>query len=206
MFPYRAPLFGVLTSLCFTVPALCQTAAEVPQTSFLPPVFGDWVTQDSVLLIGVATLICLACAMLVRHRMRLRRRALRQEISGLANGPRFRMVDIVSHASWRGRTLDEVRLKRALDVARDVTDMDYEIAHLREVALRADRFILPFNFWWMRADLNRDEKLVLFNAATSVMVASGRLSRADQRFLGVLSRSLGLKRSDLRDLARIVKD
>ncbi|MEM7644878.1 MAG: hypothetical protein AAF366_20525 [Pseudomonadota bacterium] len=172
---------------------------------FLPQAFRGFITQDRIVLALISILVCLSLVALVHHRMRLRRRALRQQISGLSNGARFRLVDAVVHAAWRRRKLDDVRLRRALEIARDATDMDYDLSHMRELALRADRLILPLNFRWMRANLDRTEKLVIFNAATSVIVASGRLTRADQRFLGNLSRGLGLKRSDLRDLARLVK-
>ncbi|MEM7488322.1 MAG: hypothetical protein AAF390_04265 [Pseudomonadota bacterium] len=162
--------------------------------------------QEWILLGLAVVLFCAVLAFVVQRRLRLRRRALRREVSGLAEGARFRLVDAICHAVWRGGSIDADRLSRALEIARNATDMDYDKAHLKEVALRVDRWAIPFGFHWMRAGLDREEKLVIFNAAVSVMLASGRLSRADQRVLRRLSRGLGLRRADLRDLARLTAD
>ncbi|MEM8825031.1 MAG: hypothetical protein AAGF30_15595 [Pseudomonadota bacterium] len=166
----------------------------------------DWLDRNQVILFSVAGVVCLIALAIAYHRLRLRRRMIRQGISGLGNGPRFRLVDAVCHAVWQRGKVDERRLKRALEIARDVTDMNYDDVHIRELVHRADRLLLPFNFRWMRADLSQDEKLVIFNAAASVMLASGRLSLSDQRLLRSLSRGLGLKASDLRDLSRVMRD
>ncbi len=95
-------------------------------------------------------------------------------------------------------------MKRALQIARDTTGMDFTSTHMREMAQRADRLIVPTNFDWMREDLNREEKLLIFNATLSVLLADGPMGRSDRVFLRTLARGLRLGRTDLRALARLI--
>ena len=140
-----------------------------------------------------------------RHALRKWRRDIRREILGLGNGPRFRCVDAMCHAAWSGGTLRRARLERALEIARGSTDMNFTADHLREAATRCDRIIRPVNFRWMREGLNRDEKMAIFNAATSVSLADGPLDSGDRTFLRHLTRGLGLDRRELRDLSRLIE-
>lgn len=152
----------------------------------------------------VALVLVTGMAVTFGFRLRACRRSLRRSLSGLANGPRFRAVDAMAHAVWDGRRIDPERLRRAVELARSMTDMDYDRDRLRRIALRVDRIILPFTFRWMRDGLTHDEKLAIFNATVSVMLASGRLRRTDRFLLKTLSRGLGLRRDDLRDLKRLI--
>lgn len=152
----------------------------------------------------LAAIVGIGFALFFSWWLRLARRDARRQVTGLRNGPRFRAVDAMCHAVWNGRRIDEARLSRALQIARDTTDMDFTRAHLREVASRADRIILSTNFYWMRDGLTRPERMVIFNAAVSVLLADGPLVRADRTFLRRLARGLGLRQADLRDLARLV--
>lgn len=159
------------------------------EVSFLP-----WIA-------GCLTVIALV--LLVVHRLRIARRHARVAISGLKNGPRFRVVDAMCHALWRSHKINESRLSRALEIARDTTDMNFTKDHLREIAQRADRLIIPTNFYWMRDGLTGPERMVIFNATVSVLLADGPLLRADRAFLRTLARGLGLGRKELRDLAHL---
>jgi hypothetical protein len=164
----------------------------------------DWITEGHAFpwlagAIGFAALFLTA-----RHRMRLHRRRVRREVSGLPDAARFRVLDAMSHVIRRNGRVSAERLRRAVEIARQVTDMDYSGDHLREMALRADRFIHPLSFRWMRRGLTREEKLLIFNATASTIVASGGLSRSDRSVLRNLGGGLGLKRRDLRDLARLL--
>lgn len=150
-------------------------------------------------------LVVIAVTLLIWHRFRLTRRKARIEIAGLRNGPRFRLVDTMCHAVWKGRKIEEARLVRALQIARDSTQMDFTSDHMREIALRADRLIVPPNFYWMRADLTRSERMVIFNSTVSVLLADGPLTRSDRAFLRTVARGLGLRDDDLRDLAHLIR-
>ncbi|SDZ42167.1 hypothetical protein SAMN05444004_1148 [Jannaschia faecimaris] len=149
-------------------------------------------------------LAVIAIVLLVAHRLRLHRRATRVAISGLRNGPRFRVVDAMCHAIWKASKIDETRLARALEIARNTTEMDFTKEHLREIAIRADRVIVPTNFLWMRDGLTASERMVIFNASVSVLLAGGPLSRSDRAFLRTVARGLGLGHKDLRDLAALI--
>ncbi|WP_179378216.1 hypothetical protein [Jannaschia marina] len=186
----------------------CAHAADAPGQA---PFLGPWAASllegfrlGQILPWVAGCLAVTAAFLLVGHRMRRRRRALRLEIAGLRNGPRFSAVDAMCHAVWKGRTIEAARLARALEIARDTTEMDFTASHLREIARRADRLILPTNFYWMRDGLTRPERMVIFNATVSVLLADGPLTRADRAFLRTLTRGLGLRQDDLRDLARLV--
>ncbi|MEM9796165.1 MAG: hypothetical protein AAF919_06730 [Pseudomonadota bacterium] len=179
--PFAAGPFGVLPK---------------PLADFLRAVdFTPWIAG----LILLATL-----ALWAFDRLRKRRRGVRQRILDLGGGARFRVVDAMCHAVWRGRAMDQNRLTRALEIARSTTDRAYTIDHIRETADRADRLILPMNFNWMRDGLTTREKMVVVNAAVSVLLADGPLTTTDRRFAAILVRGLGLSRHDLRDLARLM--
>ncbi|CTQ49026.1 hypothetical protein [Jannaschia donghaensis] len=149
-------------------------------------------------------LAIIAVVLLLIHRARLARRKVRVGIAGLSNGPRFRVVDAMAHAVWKGRGINEQRLSRALEIARDTTDMDFSKDHLREIALRTDRIIFPSNFRWMRDGLTQPERMVIFNSTLSVLLTDGPLTRSDRSFLRTVARGLGLKDKDLRHLAHLI--
>jgi hypothetical protein len=178
-----------------------------PENAFFGT-FGErmaaWLSASNLLPWAGGCLAVIAVTLLVGHRFRLARRKARIDIAGLRNGPRFRLVDTMCHAVWKGRKIDEARLTRALQIARDITQMDFTSDHLREIALRADRLIVPTNFYWMRGDLTRSERMVIFNATVSVLLADGPLTRSDRAFLRTVARGLGLRDDDLRDLAHLI--
>lgn len=176
-------------------------------SSFLGPLgppLRAFFANDQILPWIAGVLAVAAIVLLVAHRLRLKRRAARVQITGLRNGPRFRVVDAMCHAVWKGRKIDEARLARTLEIARDTTNMDFTIDHMREVALRADRLIIPANFHWMREGLKPEEKLVVFNTTVSVLLADGPLTRSDRAFLRTVARGLRLGRKQLRHLAHLV--
>ncbi len=150
-------------------------------------------------------LLCAVLLIFVWEKARRKRRMLRQRITGLANGPRFRAVDAMLHAAWKSGRIDEERLRRAHGIARDMTEMEFTMPQMREAASRTDRLILPTNFLWMREGVGTEEKLVIFNATVSVLLADGPLSRMDRGFLRALTRGLGLRSRDLRDLRHLVR-
>ncbi|MEL6586380.1 MAG: hypothetical protein AAFY65_13575 [Pseudomonadota bacterium] len=185
-------------------PTAAQGVVISDTDGFLPRPVAMW--AQSVQLVpwisgglAIATVITL-----VGRSFRRKRKAWRLAVLGLRDGPRFRAVDAMVHAAWSGGQINEARLERALEIARNTTAMDYELEHLREAAMRADRFILPMNFHWMARDLCHNEKLVIFNSVVSVLLADGALTQADKAFLRVLTRGLGLNRADLRDLSKLV--
>jgi hypothetical protein len=110
----------------------------------------------------------------------------------------------MAHVLERDRRIDPERVGRAVEIARKATGLDFTADHMRELAARADRLILPLSFWWMREGMSAEDRMRAFNAAVSVMVASGRLSQADRTLLRHLGRGLGLRRADLRELAPLV--
>jgi hypothetical protein len=194
----------LLTGFAFPQTAI---AGEGWHTSFLGPLsepIWRWLDSPAMLpAIAIAVAVIGLCV-LVAGNLRMRRRHARLAISGLRNGARFRVVDAMCHAVWDGRTINTVRVKRALQIARDTTGMDFTSSHIQEMAQRADRIIIPTNFNWMREDLNREEKLLIFNATLSVLLADGPMGRSDRVFLRTLARGLRLGRTDLRALARLI--
>lgn len=190
-----------------SIPSVVQSQeAAGEDASFLGPLGPPLraLFADGPLLSGLAGIFAvIAVVLLIGHRLRLRRRAARLKIAGLRNGARFRVVDAMCHAVWKGRKIDETRLARALEIARGATEMDFSIDHMREIALRVDRLIIPTNFYWMRDGLTVDEKMVIFNATVSVLLADGPLMRSDRAFLRTLARGLGLGRKQLRHLTHL---
>lgn len=202
-------LFSRAFALFFTIifPSFTHAqGAVVDDTSFFGP-FGpplQAIFMNGLILSWLGGILAvIAIGLFVGHRLRLKRRAARLGITGLRNGPRFRVVDAMCHAVWKGRKIDETRLARTLEIARDATEMDFSIDHIREIALRVDRLIVPTNFYWMREGLTVDEKMVIFNATVSVLLADGPLMRSDRAFLRTLARGLGLGRKQLRHLTHL---
>ncbi|UWQ18039.1 hypothetical protein [Jannaschia sp. M317] len=201
-FPVLTACFSPL--LLLSAPVKADIDPVAPHQHFLPTAVIEAFGKLN-LLPWVAGLFALgAVALLATHRLRLRRRTLRREIMGLKDGPRFRVVDAMAHATWRKGKIDPDRLKRAHEVARNTTKMDFDIDHIREVAHRADRVIFPGTFHYLGDNLNEAEKLVVFNAAVSVMLASGPLSPIDRSHLKTMASGLRLRRSDLRDLRKLI--
>lgn len=164
-------------------------------TDAVAPGLENW----SAVVLTSLGLVVLA-AYFVRRRLRLRRRDVRRGITGLRNGARFRAVDAMAHALSRNRVISEARLARAVEIARDTTEMDFTADHLAEMAARADKFILPGDFRWMREGLDKAEKLVIFNSVAAVMLADRPILRRDRGLLRAIASGLGLKSEDLRDL------
>ncbi|CTQ31366.1 hypothetical protein JAN5088_00122 [Jannaschia rubra] len=203
---------SVLTLLASGAAFLAHGArAQVESERWQQPFFGTWGTQLGD-IVGGASLTWWTAAflpvalvgVLAIWRLRRRRRALRRRITGLPDGPRFRMVDAMCHAVWAERRIDPERLRRAADIARDTTGMDFHPDRLRDAAMRVDRGGPPPGFRWMRHGLTPAEKMVIFNATISVLLADGPLSSADRKFLRRLVRGLGIPSDDLGDLNRVL--
>lgn len=184
--------------------ALADPIATQPAFGTFPTELLDGFDPGQLLPWIAGCIVVAATAVMIGNRLRRRRRAMRQEILGLGSGPRFRAVDAICHAVWKGRKIEGERLKRALEIARATTDMDYTRDHIRETAARADRVHLPLSFRWMREGLTEAEKMVIFNATLSVLLADAPLTHADRAFLGRLTRGLGLKRRHLRSLGQLL--
>ncbi|WGH80098.1 hypothetical protein [Jannaschia ovalis] len=185
-------------------PARAGDLMDRGELHLFPGPIQSWLETVRVLPWSIGCVSIIALILTVARRLRLRRRDMRRTVLGLSNGPRFRAVDAMCHAVWKGRGIHPKRLKRALEIARSLTDMDFTEDHLREAAQRADRIIIPINFRWMRKGLTQGEKMVVFNAALSVLLAEAPLSPSDRAFLMVLARGLGLKRDQLRGLSALL--
>ncbi|WP_146204792.1 hypothetical protein [Jannaschia seohaensis] len=180
--------------------------ANQPQVDrgFLPQRAVDAFADYSLTAVFGAILTLTAVTLIVLRLTRAQRRELRREVLGLPEGPRFNVVDAMVHCVWRGNEIDEKRLERALQIARATTEMDYSEAHIREAALRADRLIGPGSFWHLRDGMTRGERMVVFNAALSVLLEDGPLTPGDRSMLKSLSRGLRLGREDLRYLGKLI--
>ena len=188
--------FAAFALTAFPLAARAQDGA-----TSIGPGWGE-ALMSAVIISGVLAL----AAHLIRERLRTRRREMRREISGLGNGPRFRVVDAMTHALMPERHLSQPRLARAVEIARDTTDMGYTKDHLTEMAARSDYLILPWDFRWMRDGLDLSEKLVIFNSVAAVMLADGSIVRRDRRLLRAIASGLRLKARDLRHLAHLIED
>ncbi|MCK0168171.1 hypothetical protein MWU52_11455 [Jannaschia sp. S6380] len=203
---YRLPFLLFSLAVLPAGPAFPQGAWVPPDLGRLPAPVAESLRSIPVVPILLVVLFAAALAVAIRHKLRLRRRQMRQKILGLPIGPRFLVVDAMCHALIRSGRVDPDHLARAHQIARDTTGMDFTKDHLREAAHRADRVLLPMDFRWMRAGLTREEKLVIFNATASVLLVDGPLKRSDRRFLRVLVRGLGVGRRELRRLSRMIDD
>lgn len=181
-----------------------DAVAEQAGLSFLPQALTQWIEGLRILPWSAGCLAVIALVLFFGHKMRLQRRAIRQVILGLPNGARFRVVDAMVHCVWNTRKINPERLNRAVEIARNTTNMDYTKEHLREAALRADRLIIPTNFRYMGEGLSHAEKMVVFNSAVSVMLADGPLTQGDRSMLKVLARGLRLRRHELRQLSKLI--
>ncbi|MGB3408028.1 MAG: hypothetical protein WBA67_11090 [Jannaschia sp.] len=185
-------------------PTGAQGAPQASPGGFLPSSFADWLRDVHLLPWVGASIAVIAVIVLFGHKMRMRRRELRRAILGLPNGARFRVVDGMIHCVWHTRHIDPKRLKRALEIARNTTNMDYTTDHLREAAMRADRLIIPTNFRYMADGLTSSEKMLVFSSALSVLLADGPLSAHDRNILKILARGLRLRRDELRSLGNLI--
>lgn len=197
-----------LLTVCLLVagPVAAQSAPGAATGSFLPQPLIDWFAGINPLPYAAGCIAIAAIVLLVAHRLRQRRRDMRLAILGLQNGPRFRVVDAMVHCVWHARRIDKERLKRALELARNTTNMDYSIEHMREAAERADRIIIPNNFSYMAEGLTHAEKMVVFNSSVSVMLADGPLTMSDRKMLRTISRGLKLRHEDLSYLGRLIPE
>lgn len=199
------PMLGLgLVAAWTTLAAGVQAESVEMHRSFLPPAAVRLFEGFDVAAILGGALALGSLGVLALRIGRRQRRGLRREIVGLTQGPRFNVVDAMAHCVWRAGKIDDTRLERALEIARNTTEMDYRDEHLREAALRADRFIGPMTFWHMREGMTRGERMVVFNSALSVLLADGPLTPGDRSMLKSLSRGLRLRRADLRDLGKLI--
>ncbi|TFL18347.1 hypothetical protein [Jannaschia formosa] len=199
------PLFGLGLIAAWTTLAAGVEADDLEvDRGFLPPGTRGLLSEYSMGALLGAMLTLIAVTLIVVRLSRGQRRELRREVLGLSEGPRFAVVDAMVHCVWRGGEINEDRLARALQIAREAIGMDFSEAHLREAALRADRLIGPGTFWHMRDGMTRGERMVVFNAALSVLLEDGPLTPGDRAMLKSLSRGLRLRRDDLRDLGRLI--
>lgn len=128
-----------------------------------------------------------------RHKERIR-------ILGVGRGQSFMLLDVLVHAVWKGRAINEDRVNRAVEFAKSMTDMGYDETHIREAALKADRLITPLSFRWMRRALQMADRRRIFETALAVMLESGPLTGPDRAFLRCLIRALELEPDVIGDL------
>ncbi|MDB2407991.1 hypothetical protein N9W17_05695 [Jannaschia sp.] len=199
------PLLGLGLVAAWTTLAAGVEANDVDvDRGFLPAAATDLFAGYSLVATMGAVLTVVAVSFVVLRVSRGQRRGLRSDVLGLPGGARFNVVDAMVHCVWRGGEIDETRLDRALEISRGMTDMDFTEGHLREAALRADRLIGRGSFWHMRDGMTRGERMVVFNAALSVLLADGPLTPGDRLMLKALSQGLRLRRDDLRDLGKLI--
>jgi hypothetical protein len=201
----HVPTFGFgLGAAWVTLAFGVQTSQTELRSGFLPEGAVVLLESTNVTSFVAGILVLFAITLMATRYMSDSRRELRREILGLELGPQFHAVDVMTHCVWRAGKIDIDRLHRALEIARNVTDMDYRLDHLHEAALRADRLVGPMSFHHMRDTMEPAQRIVVFNAALSVLLADGPLSPGDRIFLKTLARGLGLGRSDLRDLGKLI--
>ena len=192
-------LVAAWTTLAFGV----QSKSVQVRQGFLPDGTIDLLESTNVTSVVAALLVMFAIVMILSRAFSDQRREVRREILGLPDGPQFHAVDAMAHCVWRAGRIDLDRLKRALEIARNTTDMDYTIDHLHEVVMRVDRLVGPMSFHHMRDQMSPEARVVVFNAALSVLLADGPLSPGDRTILKTLARGLGLGRNELHDLSKL---
>jgi tellurite resistance protein len=199
------PTFGLgLVGAWTALAAGVQSDSVELRRGFLPDGTMHLLESTNVVSVIAGLLVLFAITMILSRAFSDHRREVRREILGLPEGPRFHAVDAMAHCVWRAGRIDLDRLHRALEIARNATDMDYSIDHIHEVALRADRLVGPMSFHHMRDRVGHDDRVMIFNAALSVLLADGPLSPGDRMILRTLSRGLGLRREELRDLGKLL--
>lgn len=204
--PLAAAVRSTLISLLIAGSVAAQAANEDAPSGFVPQVIADWFNGIQLVPWLAGAVVFIVVFSLVAQKLRLRRREMRRQITGLPNGARFRVVDAMVHCVWHARKIDKERLKRALELARNTTNMDYTLEHIREAAMRADRIIIPTNFMYLADGLTHAEKMVVFNSSVSVLLADGPLTMADRKLLKVLARGMRLRHRDLSYLGRLIPD
>ena len=178
---------------------LVDTVPEAPGYLAMPlgawrDGFGAWGLVGSVVAIGAAA-----------AGLRGRRRRLRLEILGLEDGPAFRLIDMMCHAAIVDGDIDDAEVAHIRDVARDVAQRNYTDAHIREAILRADKLSRTQHFAKVGRTLTEAQRRLVLQCVLSVVAADGRMTVAEQRFVGALMGGFALEKAALDDaMARAV--
>ena len=171
----------------------------------LPAAIADLGDQLAWYLSAVAFFVLLTSVLVLYKRLVQRNRLKRIAILGVGRAtPAFMMMDVLIHAIRKRGRVDPARLDRALQIARDLTEMDYADVHLREAARLADRVVTSLTFRWMRPRLDAQTRRRILEATVAVLLADGPLSPIDKAFLRKLTREIGMPRAELRDLHWVV--
>ena len=156
------------------------------------------------LSLGALPVLTVALAAMVHRRMAKARHKSRIALLGVGRGQAFMLVDVLCHAIRKGRSIHPARLERALQIARDLTEMDYTEDHLREAARRADTIVTPLTFSWMRGALSDADRRRIFETTLAVMIEAGPLGHGDRAFLRTLTGAIGLRPEDTGDLGWLI--
>ncbi|KIT14218.1 hypothetical protein [Jannaschia aquimarina] len=142
--------------------------------------------------LALTMMICGAVLIVTTHRRFAKRRHKKRIlILGQGRGPGFMLTDILCHAIRKGPMVHPARLRRAVQVANDLTGMDYDEETLRQAARYADKIVMPLSFAWMRPALDHAGRRRIVEAATAVMLESGPLTNGDRAFLRTVATSIG---------------
>lgn len=209
-FPKRSAFWPASLVLLWSAePARPQPIPGVPLHQHEPFfVFPDFVNLTilglhwhSFLALAILTVVMVAT---FHRRNAKERHKERIRILGVGRGQAFMLLDVLVHAVWKGRVIDDDRVKRTLEFAHSMVNMDYDESQIREAAHKADRIITPLSFRWMRRALPLPERRRIFETALAVMLESGPLNTADRAFLRSLIRALELEPDVIGDLHWVV--
>ncbi|MEM9796166.1 MAG: DUF533 domain-containing protein [Pseudomonadota bacterium] len=129
--------------------------------------------------------------------MRKKRRDIRMQILSLEDGPVFRMIDMMCHAAIADGRIDPAEVDFIRGLARELTGLDYQDAHITEAIERADKFTKPADFKDVARGLNHRQRHMILDAALSVVAADGEMSKKEKVFIGAMTTAFGLTTEDV---------
>lgn len=129
-----------------------------------------------------------------------RRRAVRQEIFGLGDGPVFRFLDAMCHAARADNRTEPEEVDYILGVARDLTGLDYTHAHIKEAIAQSQKSLDKAAFKRFGAGLNAEQRRMVMHGALTVVASDGSLSKAERKFVNGLATGLKLPQDDMDSL------
>ena len=132
----------------------------------------------------------------VRERDRRSRRTRRITLSGMVDGPRFRLVEVVVHLLRVDDEIDPERLDSARILLADISEQGLGMARLRALAQLADYPVTPRTFAWMRDGMTLAERRVILSTARALIEADGTPTPSDLRFLDCIARGLDLPKAE----------
>ncbi len=128
--------------------------------------------------------------------MRGRRRSVRLEILGIEDGPVFKMIDAMCHAAKADGHCDPAEVAYIRDVARELTQLDFQDEHLEAVIERADKLGHAKDFQQFGKGLTPSQKSMILEGVLSVVLADGEMDRREKVFLDRMVIGIGLTQPD----------